>query len=108
MKYFGKVSIALIGIFALSCMCGCSKDDDKEYEAYYKYFGLEDMMYISSEEYKAAAFFEELGNIMDNNDGHYFTESSLKSQIESVVRRYNNGVISGTFYLKKTTKSKDI
>lgn len=105
-KIICKLSIALTCVIVLSSVYGCSKDDE-EFSAYYKYFGLEDMYYIQAEEGIAVAFFNELGTIMEKNDGHYFTDSSLKSQIEKVVRKYNNGVVSGTFYLKKTTESKD-
>lgn len=101
-RIIGKLAISLACFTAICCLGSCSKTSES---AYYKYFGLEEMYYIESEYNTAAAFFSELGAIMSKYDGTNFKENSMITDINKVVSKYNNGVVSGTFYLKKSPKS---
>ena len=103
-KFIGKLAIGLACFTALFCLSGCSKTEEN---AYYKYFGLEDMYYLEDQYSTAVAFFSDLGSIMTKYDGTYINENSMISDINKVVSKYNYGAVSGTFYLKKSTKSKE-
>lgn len=99
-----KIAIAIAVVLALSCLSGCSKLKKELFTtAYYKYFGLEEMYYIIAEESTAVKFFSELGSVLEKYDGTDFTESQLVNDVDKVARKYNYGVVEGTFYLKKSS-----
>ena len=96
------ILLVLSAFVVLIGLNGCSKS-----AKYYKLFGLEEMTYIVAEESAAVDFFNELGAVMTKYDGTDIKEFSMKSDISKVVRKHNNNVVSGTFYLKKSYTSDD-
>jgi len=104
MKTFGKlITLVLVGAISL-VNTSCSKTETEVVTSiYYQFDGLEELKYITGNESTVAAFLTELNSVKEQYAGTSFNESDLISDINIVVSKYDNGVISGTFYLKKST-----
>lgn len=99
-KTLKMMIVILLGVAAMGAMSGCKK----EVLYKYKYFGLEDLYYISGNESTVRAFVSDLNAVMNRFDGKSFTDSEIIAAVEKVVTQYNWDVIKGTFYLKKSPK----
>lgn len=102
-KTLKMMLVILLGVAAMGTFSGCKKEVRYEY----KYFGLEDLYYITGNESTVRAFFSELNGVMNRFDGTNFTDSDIISATQKVVTQYNWDVIKGTFYLKKSPANAD-
>ena len=92
-----RISFAIAAFVTIMITNGCNKAP-----VWYTYFGLEDMYYILAEEKTAVKFFNELSDIMNKYDGTNIDENKMKDDIDRVVKRYDNGVLSGSFSSRKS------
>lgn len=99
-KTLKMMLVILLGMIVMGAMSGCKK----EVLYKYKYFGLEDLYYITGNESTVRAFFSDLDAVMNRFDGTHFKDSELIAAVQKVVTQYNWNVIKGTFYLKKSPK----
>lgn len=95
--------VILFGVAAMGTFSGCKKEVRYEY----KYFGLDEMYYISGNESTVRAFFSELDGVLNRYNGTNSTDSDIVSATQKVVTQYNWDVIKGTFYLKKSPLNAD-
>ena len=95
--------VILLGVAFMGTFSGCKKQVRYEY----KYFGLEEMYYITGNESTVRAFFSELKGVLNRFDGTDFTDSDIITATQEVVTQYNWDVIKGTFYLKKSPLNAD-
>lgn len=102
-KTLKMMLVILLGVAAIGTFSGCKKEVRYEY----KYFGLDEMYYISGNESTVRAFFSDLNSVLNRFDGTNFTDSEIVSATQKVVTQYNWDVIKGTFYLKKSPLNAD-
>ncbi|MDY5823930.1 MAG: hypothetical protein ACI3ZG_00525 [Candidatus Coprenecus sp.] len=106
MKLFNPKAflLSIISICAVFMTNSCSSLLDDE-PAWYRYEGVEEMHYIKGYENTAASFVNDLNSVMHIFDQTSFTTNDIIKEVNRVVEKYDNDVISGVFSLQKSTKS---
>ena len=94
--------VLLLAVMATTAFNSCTKEN---IQYHYRYNGVEDLMYMIGHEATVNNFIRDLNNVMNSLDGTEFSDSDIKSKTRTVVNRYNNGYIEGTFYLQKSSSS---
>ena len=74
-KTLKMMLVILIGMAVLGTTSGCKKEVQYEY----KYFGLEEMYYITGNESTVRAFFSELDGVLNRYNGTNSTDSDIVS-----------------------------
>ena len=106
MKLFNPKALLLsiISICAVLLTNSCSSLLNDE-PAWYRDECVEDMHYIKGYENTAVSFVNDLNSVMSIFDQTSFSTNDIIKEINRVVEKYDNDVISGVFSLQKSTKS---
>ena len=100
MKKFFALAAAVICLIVGTT--SCNKSD--EVLAQYKFDQQELLTFAEQNlefETDVENLFKELGDVVSSYNGTSFTESELVSDLDDVIRRYDNNNLAGTFSLYK-------
>lgn len=94
--------VLLFAVITTTAFNSCTKETIRYH---YRYNGVDNLEYKIGHETTANNFVRDLNNVMNSLDGTEFSDSDIKSKTRTVVNRYNNGYLEGTFYLQKSSSS---